>query len=220
MTVAQAVPYQLSRLLLWLVFRGAYGLSVRGQRHVPRRGPCILAGNHVSYLDPPLLGVACPRPIDFMARSSLFAKPLLGAYLRSIGAVPLRRGEADLGALRAAIVKLRRGGVVAIFPEGTRQLSGRLGQAKRGVGLLAMAAKAPIVPAVVQGTFEAMGPTGPLRLRRSKISVAFGPPIPYTLGSTVSGASRNAHQQLAEAVTTAWRQLAAQLSSPTTLKTR
>ena len=218
----QAFCYALSKFVLWALFRGRFGLEVRGQEHVPARGPFIVASNHISFLDPPLLGVACPRRLRFLARSDLFRKPLLGLYLRSVGVIPLKRGEADLAAMRAALVRLERGEGVAIFPEGNRQLTGRLGTARRGVGLLAVAAQAPIVPVLVQGTFDALPPDA-TRLQRAKIRVAFGPRIPYTDPSAPAshsddepptegrGIGRARHEQLAEAVTQSWRRLEEQL---------
>ncbi len=215
-----ALAYQVSKLFCWLFFRCGFGLRVTGQQHVPARGAFILASNHISYLDPPLVGAACPRRLAFMARADLFRHGLLGAWMRSVGVISLRRGEQDVGAMRQAIQVLRRGAPIAIFPEGTRQLSGRLGEAKRGVAILAALARVPIVPVLVQGTFEAL-PPGSRGLQKAKIRVAFGPPIPYTkqtlapdapsaIGSgDESGAgSRRQHQeQLAAAVTQAWHRL-------------
>lgn len=212
--------YAISKLSLWLVLRLWCGLQVRGQHHVPARGAFILAGNHVSYLDPPTLGAACPRRLRFLGRNTLFRHPLLGGYLRAIGVIPLARGEHDPRALRQALQRLRQGEPVAIFPEGHRQLSGALGAARRGVGLLAMAAKAPIVPVLLQGTRDAL-PPGSGWLRRAKIRVAFGPPIPYTEpsfgapaatepasdGASAVRSARDAHQALADEVTRQWHRL-------------
>ena len=219
--------YDFSKVILRLYFRFGFGLELLGSAHVPPSGPFILASNHVSFLDPPLLGAACPRRLRFMARADLFDHPLLGAYLRGVHVVPLKRGESDLGAIHHAIRLLHDGEVLAIFPEGGRQRSGRLGFAKRGVGLLAETARVPIVPVLVQGTFEAWPPEA-TRPRRTKIRVAFGPAIPYTVGPALAlgvstpeskrpeaGArvSRARHERLADAVTSAWRQLAQQLAA-------
>ena len=180
--------YDLTKLICWLFFRLGFGLEVSGQEHVPTQGPFILASNHYSFLDPPLVGDACPRRVYFMARDSLFVRPILGAFLRAVRVTPLRRGEADAAAIRMSLQQLRHGEVIAIFPEGTRQLSGKLGTAKRGVGFLAEAADVPVVPALVQGTFEALPPHAK-RLYRAKIRVAFGRPISYTKTSFSSSNS-------------------------------
>lgn len=215
------------KFVSWIILRVGFGLEVRGQEHVPASGTFIVASNHVSFLDPVVVGVACPRRVCFMARSTLFAHPLLGWFLRGTRVIPLKRGEADLGAVREAVRRLHEGEPIAIFPEGGRQLSGRLGQARRGVGLVATTARVPIVPVLVRGTFQAM-PPGENRLHRAKIRVAFGPQIPYTgerflpapsspLGETgpadwndpgrrqAGGTAR--HRILAEAVTQSWHRL-------------
>ena len=215
--------YGLTKLLCWLFFRVGYGLEVTGQEHVPRRSACLIASNHVSFLDPVVIGTACPRRLTFMARNTLFRHPLLRAWLTGVGAMPLNRDETDPSAVRGAIACLRRGEPMALFPEGTRQESGRLGTARRGVGLLATMVRVPVVPAYVHGTFEAL-PRDATRLYRSKIRVAFGPAIAYTSkpvlpaspsegppGGAQAGerTSRADQERIAHAVTAAWQQLEA-----------
>ena len=209
-----ALCYFLTQFICWLILRLGFNLRVQGQEHVPRRGSFILASNHVSFLDPVVVGVACPRRVLFMARESLFQKPILGAFLGCVQVIPLRRGETDVSALREALKQLRQGQAVALFPEGTRQSEGSLGVAKRGVGLLAVMAKAPIIPVLVKGTFEALPPKARW-LRPSKIRVAFGAPIAYTSKLSESRdmpvegmAARAAHEQLAQAVSQQWHALA------------
>ena len=220
----KSLPYYLTKFVCWLVFRIRFGLEVRGHEHVPAQGAFIVASNHVSFLDPPLVGVACPRRLTFMARTDLFDQPLLAAFLKAVRVISVHRGEADLPAVRAAVATLRAGEPVAIFPEGGRQAGGRLGTAKRGVGLLAEVTQVPIVPVLVQGTAEAL-PRGSRRLHRAKIRVAFGPPIAYTEPSVSpslpggrrsdepagDGARRRRHEALAMAVTEAWRRLEEQM---------
>ena len=206
--------YDFSKFVLWLFFRAGFGLEVVGREHVPRSGAFLVASNHVSYLDPPLVGAACPRRLRFMAQADLFRHPLLGAFLRGVHAISLKREAGDLAALRAALASLRGGAGVAIFPEGGRQLSGTLGAPKRGVGLLADAAKVPVIPALVQGTFQAL-PPGAARLHRAKIRVAFGEPIAYT-ETPVPGR----HEQVAEAVAQAWRRLAQRTHDPRSVAER
>ena len=210
--------YYVVRFWLEVIFRLGFGLDVRGRSHIPRRGGFLLASNHLSYLDPPLLGAACSRRLSFMAQAQLFDHRVLGAFMRGVHVIPLQRGEGDAAAVREAVRRLRRGDAVAIFPEGGRQFSGQLGTAKGGVGLLAVMANVPIVPVLVRGTFEAL-PPGSRRLKPAKIRVAFGPQIPYTtspvptLGSDDRRASRARHDQLAAQVTQQWHRLAEQLTS-------
>ena len=215
--------YGFSKFVCWLFFRIGYGLKVTGREHVPRHGPCIIASNHISFLDPVVIGAACPRRLTFMARNTLFRHPLLRAWLIGVGAMPLNRDEADPSAVRGALQCLRRGQPIALFPEGTRQESGRLGTAKRGVGLLAVMGRVPVVPAYVHGTFEAL-PRDATRLYPSKILVAFGPVIAYTSKSVPPAspsegppegaqagerALRADQERIAHAVTAAWQQLEA-----------
>jgi len=202
--------YFVCKAVLWIFFRVGFGLEVRGQQHVPAHGGFVLASNHLSYLDPPLLGAACNRRLAFMARDTLFEHWLLGAFLRAVHVFPLQREGGDLGAMREAIRRLKHGDGVALFPEGGRQFSGQPDRAKRGVGLLAVSAKAPIIPVVIRGTLEAL-PPGARRLRRAKIQVAFGEQISYTERRFSSDRS-SGHQTLADAVTAAWRHLADDIS--------
>jgi len=226
--------YYFSKFLLWVFFRVGFGLEVTGQEHVPKRGPCILASNHVSFFDPPVLGAACPRRLAFMARDTLFGNFWLGAFMRGVHVIPIKRDAGDLAAMRQALARLRAGDVVAIFPEGGRQFSGHFGTVKRGVGLLAEAARAPVVPVVVRGTFQALPPTEN-RPHRAKIRVAFGPVIAYTtdsatrpsmLGSpdprnlghagtkpvAAEASARERHEAFARSVADQWRRLAEQLN--------
>jgi 1-acyl-sn-glycerol-3-phosphate acyltransferase len=194
--------YYISKFCLWLFFRIGFGLEVSGQEHVPRCGAFVLASNHLSYLDPPVLGVACPRPVSFMARDTLFRHPFLGAYLRAVRVIALKRGESDITALRRAIEQLKAGQAVALFPEGTRGETTDIRPAKRGIDILAAKAQVPVVPVFIQGTFEAL-PRNRKCLQRAKIRVAFGPALQY-----------NEAPSLAEAVTHRWRDLAAKLGFP------
>lgn len=226
--------YDLTKSLLWMFFRCGFGLEVRGRAHIPKTGPFVLASNHVSFLDPPVLGAACPRPIGFMARDTLFKTAWLGLFMRGVHVIPLKRETGDLGAVREAMKRLHAGEVVAIFPEGGRQVSGTFGVVKRGVGLLAESARVPILPVVVQGTFQAWPPGEP-HLRRAKIRVAFGPAIAYTIDpatrtsmlespdprnlghvgtkpAAAEASARERHEILATAVALAWRRLADQLN--------
>lgn len=170
----------LMRLILWLFFR----LKIRGEHHVPKKGGFILAGNHVSFLDPPVFSATCPRPIHFMAKDTLFRNPLFGAWIRSMHAFPLRRRAADLSALREAFKRLEKDGLL-IFPEGTRRVDGTVGKGFAGVGFLARKSGLPVVPAYAFGTDRAM-PKDAKGIRLVPIKVVFGKPIKFPQDKSVS----------------------------------
>ena len=158
---------------LWLKYR----LRVRGRRHVPRRGGLIVAANHCSYLDPPIMAVcAHRRVVHFMARDTLLSIFVARWFFRRVGVIPLDRTRGDLGALRKAIATLKEDKVVGLFPEGTRSPDGRIRTAKGGIGFLIAKSGVPVVPLHIAGSFEAF-PKGASRFRKSRISARFGPVI-------------------------------------------
>jgi 1-acyl-sn-glycerol-3-phosphate acyltransferase len=159
--------YDAAKLSLGVIFK-LWRMRVFGAGNVPATGPLIVACNHISYFDPPLLGTACPRRIRYMAKSSLFKIPILGPLIRGFGAYPVDRTLTPMAAVRRSVEVLRRGEVIGIFPEGTRNLDGTV-QAREGVALLASLGKAPVVPAAVVGTARAG------RFRQFK--VVFGPAL-------------------------------------------
>lgn len=134
---------------LLLLARAVWGFRVSGLEHLPPRGPLIVAGNHVSLLDGPLvaMGASPLRYMRFLGKAEIFKVPLLGWYLRKAGAIPLDRKKGDVAALRAALDILGSGGCLALFPEGTRSKTGRPGRPKAGVGFLAGQTGATVVPA-------------------------------------------------------------------------
>jgi len=175
--VLYAVLKPLVAAFLRLVFR----LRATGAEHVPRQGPLLLAANHVSVLDPPVVGSGAPRPLQFMAKAELFRIPLFGWLIRGLNAYPVEREGADAGALRHALLLLREGKALLVFPEGTRGREGTLGAGQPGAGLLAARSEAPVVPVYIRGTGVIL-PKGARRLRRAAISVTFGPPLRFNRG--------------------------------------
>lgn len=159
----------------WFVhgcFRLYFRLEARGLENVPLRGPVIFASNHVSFLDPPVIGCLIPRVVNFLARDSLFRVPLLGALIRHFQAVPVDR-ESGAAGLRAILDRLYAGGAIIVFPEGTRSLDGRLRSAKPGLGMTVLKSDAPVVAVRVIGAHEALGRHGWFP-RPRKIVVCFG----------------------------------------------
>jgi 1-acyl-sn-glycerol-3-phosphate acyltransferase len=160
--------YDVSKATVRVLARTVWRARVFGTRNVPMRGPLIIACNHLSYLDPPIMGSLCPRRISYMAKKELFEVPALGPMIRALGAYPVDRGGSAMAAIRRSLSVLEGGGAVGIFPEGTRNLDGTVSP-QTGVALLASLAKAPVVPACVVGTDRA--------LRLARVDVAFGPPL-------------------------------------------
>ncbi len=192
------MAYFIVRNFLKLFFKIVMGFKVYGVENVPKKGGFILAGNHVSHLDPPALASACPRVLHFMARHTLFNNRVLGWIIGSCNSFPVRRGETDLGAIKEAVRRLKNGKVLLIFPEGTRSQNGEIQAAQPGVGYLSLMAGVPILPAYVKGTDEAM-PRGTRKIKPVRVSVYFGNMVePQKLGLPAD--RRQASQQLADHV--------------------
>ena len=131
--------------------------------------------NHISNLDPVLLGICSVRRLNFMAKKELF-KGLLGFFLTHLGSFPVKRGEADFVAMREALRRFKVGRVILIFVEGSRRIGNEPSKAQAGVGFLAMKSGVPIVPVYVQGTNQVMAP-GTKFLKRGPVSATFGEPF-------------------------------------------
>ena len=159
----------LARGILWVIAPR----RVIGAENIPRDRSFILASNHFSFFEPPILAVSCPRELHFFAKQPLFDIPVFGALIRSVGAIPIRRGSTDVTGLNHAVETLRQGGSLVIFPEGGRNKSGRLKEAKGGIGYLALETGVPVVPAYVRNSNRMLN----CLLRKAKITVAFGPPL-------------------------------------------
>jgi 1-acyl-sn-glycerol-3-phosphate acyltransferase len=169
------VLYAFLKPIAWALMRVLFRLEGRGTGHVPAQGPVLLVANHSSFLDPPLVGGVTPRQVTFMAKAELFQVPLLGTLIRHLNACPVRREGADASALRTALRVLQDGGVLLIFPEGTRGPEGTLREAKAGAGMLAVLSGAPVVPVHVKGSGRAW-PRGQTLPRPAKVTVTFGRP--------------------------------------------
>ena len=152
----------------WTVFGSVWRMRAHGRENVPKTGPLIIACNHVSNLDPPVLGTACPRRISYMAKQELFAIPLLGPLISAVGAYPVDRQGSATAAIKRSVEVLRAGGVVGIFPEGGRNITGE-NEVRGGVALLASLGRAPVVPACIVGTGNAN--------RLAQFHVFFGKPL-------------------------------------------
>jgi 1-acyl-sn-glycerol-3-phosphate acyltransferase len=167
--------YWFIKAILYIFFKVFNRLEVVGSENVPGEGGVIVAANHVSYLDPPLMGVALKRQATYMAKEGLFKIPILGAVIR-LFSVPIRRGRPQPSTIKEAVNRLKKGELIVMFPEGSRSTDGNILDAKRGIGVIAAISRIPVVPTLIKGTEKAL-PVGARVLRPAKITVIFGNPI-------------------------------------------
>lgn len=170
--------YKLTQLLIRFILGINGGIVVKGKENVPREGGAIIAANHISYIDPPLIGAVLPRRATFMARKGLFEMPALRWAMKQT-AIPVDRTKPQPSTIKEAVVRLKKGEVIALFPEGRRSDTGELLEGKRGIGMLVRLSGAPVVPALITGTDKVL-PVDAKWLKRSRITVVFDKPIYYT----------------------------------------
>ncbi len=163
----------LSRAVGWLCFR------YRTVGRVPGQGGFLIASNHASYLDIPLLGCGIPRRVWYMGRHDLFPIPLFNGLLQALGWIPLRVGRLDRDAFSKAVSLIKEGKPVAIFPEGGRTMTGALKPGKPGIGVIVSQTGCPVVPAHIGGTFDVL-PPGAKWPRFRRVTVAYGAPIDFS----------------------------------------
>jgi 1-acyl-sn-glycerol-3-phosphate acyltransferase len=161
----------MARYLEWY-----HRIECSGTEHVPRTGPLLVVANHASNLDPLALAYGIRRPLHFLAARGLFRIPPVAYVLRQWGALPVAPGGLDIAAVRTCVTILRTGGALAIFPEGTRSRDGRLQPFQSGPARMAILARAPVLPAGILGTFEAL-PPGALFPKPVKLRVRYGRPF-------------------------------------------
>ena len=160
--------YRVARAVCLIVCKVLWRFKATGAGNVPLTGPVIVASNHLSYLDPVVLGIGLPRMVTYLAKKELFEIPILKFFVRGCGAYPLDRDAGGVAAVRAALRVLKEGRCVGIFPEGTRNLKGTAAE-KGGAAFLAALSGAPVVPAAIAGTKDAK--------RFKQIRVVYGKPL-------------------------------------------
>lgn len=148
-------------------FKLLFRLEIEGRHHIPRQGAVLLYANHRSNWDPPILAAVIPRRVHYMAKAELFRNPLLAAVIRWFGAFPVKRGAADMAAIKHGLKVLREGEVLIIFPEGHRSKTGALGKPFPGVAMFATKADVTAVPVLLTGNFRPFG----------KVRVKILPPV-------------------------------------------
>jgi 1-acyl-sn-glycerol-3-phosphate acyltransferase len=160
--------YDVAKVVVTGIVRTFFRFRVVGAEKVPKTGPLVVAANHISNFDPPILGIALPRPVSYMAKKELFAIPVLKQLIPRLNAYPVDRQAGGTAALRASLRMLKEGRCLGIFPEGGRNVTGT-NEEKAGAAFLAAASGAPVVPAAIVGTRK-LRPFG-------RVTVVFGDPI-------------------------------------------
>jgi 1-acyl-sn-glycerol-3-phosphate acyltransferase len=160
--------YDIAKAAVQAIARLTFRYRVIGAEKVPRTGGLLVVANHISNLDPPLLGIGVPRPVSYMAKKELFAMPILKQLLPRLNAFPVDRQAGGTAALRASLRMLKEGRCVGMFPEGGRNVTGT-NEEKAGAAFLAAASGVPIVPAAIVGTRK-LRPFG-------RVTVVFGDPF-------------------------------------------
>lgn len=144
--------YSLVRIILHYFFKIVFRCKIIGANNIPTHGGAIIASNHISLFDPPVIGTSFIRPLHFMAKEELFVIPIVRWVLTRLKAFPVRRGMADRKAIRHALTLLENGEMLGLFPEGTRSVTGKLGKPEAGLAMIALKARVPIIPTAIIGT--------------------------------------------------------------------
>lgn len=175
-SLSKRLWYRFMQYLLQLIGLVAYRVRCTGTRNIPPEGGVLLVSNHQSVLDPPLVGMGSPRPMNYLARETLFRFPLLRWLISSLDTIPVDREGMGLGGLKESLRRLKRGEMVLVFPEGTRTSDGEIGRFRPGFTALAARSGATILPVAIEGAFDAW-PRGRRFPRLGRIHVYYGPPI-------------------------------------------
>ena len=197
-------------LLYWTLGKGVFATATRavtrlrtyGDERVPRHGGAVLAVNHASWLDVPVIGTVCPRRIVYLAKAELHKVPGFGGLVRSMGTLGVRRGESDREAIRLARETVRNGDLLGMFVEGTRQETGEPGRALPGAAMVAIQEDVPVVPTAIYNT-RAWRPGN-----FAPVSVAFGDPIGFSGFPRNSRGYREATAEIEREIRRLWEFLA------------
>lgn len=186
---AHTLTYRAVRVVVRAYLRLFHRYTIEGAEHIPATGGCIVAANHGSYMDPPIICCASrKRAFHFMARKTLWEHSRFSRWFFSaFNCIPVDRNRGDISALRKAIHIVRSGSSLALFPEGTRSSDGRLQPAEAGLGFLIAKCRAPVVPAYIHGSFNALPPNARF-IRPVRVGIRFGPAIPPDQLPTMSEA--------------------------------
>lgn len=187
-----------ARFLFWLGFRCK--VHNREILDANKHQGALLASNHVSYLDPPLVGTACRHPIYFLARKTLFRFKVSGWLFPRLHAIPVDQERPDMASLRRIIKLVKSNRQVAVFPEGERTLDGKIKSAAPGMGLVIAKSKAMVIPMRIFGAYEAMPRGRSNRIRFKQVHLVVGEPFRFTDEELATASGREGYQKLVDRV--------------------
>ena len=190
--------YWLGWMSFGAAFRTLFGMRVIGEENLVTEGPVLVASNHQSFLDPPLIGNLYKTEMVFLARKSLFKGPATWVYPQW-NAIPVDQDRPDMASLKTIIRKLKEGHRVLVFPEGARTPDGNLGEAAPGIGLIAVKSGAVIQPVRIRGAREAL-PRGSSRIRFARITVTIGKPIHLTPEELKKASDKQGYDNMAKRI--------------------
>jgi 1-acyl-sn-glycerol-3-phosphate acyltransferase len=159
--------YKVGKVLCTIIFKFLYRVEAIGKENIPNKGPVIICSNHISNLDPPIVGITSPRDIHFMAKGELFENKAIGWLMRRIKAFPVKRGMKDRQALRDGLQVLKDNHTLGLFPEGTRSKTGQLREGLAGAGFFALRSSAIVIPCAIIGEYKLF----------RKVRVIYGKPV-------------------------------------------
>ena len=190
--------YWLGWMSFGAAFRTIFGMRVIGEENLVTEGPVLVASNHQSFLDPPLIGNLYKTEMVFLARKSLFKGPATWVYPQW-NAIPVDQDRPDMASLKTIIRKLKEGHRVLVFPEGARTMDGNLGEAAPGIGLIAVKSGAVIQPVRIRGAREAL-PRGSGRIKFARITVTIGKPIYLTPEELKNSSDKQGYDNMAKRI--------------------
>ncbi len=171
--------YNILRLLAFFLVKIVFWVKVEGKENIPQQGPLIIASNHLSNLDPIIIGAVSPRRLNFLAKQELFRNFLFASLIKKLGAFPVKRGKADVLAMKEAVRRLKKGGALILFPQGRRTRDLAKENLLTGIGFLAKVTQAPVLPVRIFGTERALPPNSFI-LRPVRVKVKFSQPLQFS----------------------------------------